>query len=280
MSSAPPSNTNKRKLSSNSSMEEAPKQQKKTEFPKSEEDQPIDKSRYPVTVFVSNLSYSATEDDLNNTFKHIGSIVDIRLVKSVNNKSRGFGYIEFHTREEVLAALEMDRVAILGRPCYISECKEKQQGQKADFKFSTKMESQKLYVSNLPYTATEEEIRGLFGGIGEIKSLRMVTTKSGKFKGFLYVEYGSETEARKAVLELNDKEIGGRAMSVAISNPPSKSAAGGSGGGPSEPAPQRQKQAVNFAIPRALAAPKQSEKKDGEQKAMMSNSDFAKLFKK
>jgi len=48
-------------------------------------------------------------------YRGVGDICDIRLVKSPNNNSRGFGYIEFHTREQVMAALEMDRVKILDR---------------------------------------------------------------------------------------------------------------------------------------------------------------------
>ena len=159
-------------------------------------------------MFVSNLSYDATEDHLNNTFKHVGSIVDIRLVKSVNNKSRGFGYIEFHTGEEVMSALELDRVAVQGRPCYVSECKEKTADTKPEFKYSTSLESHKLFVNNLPYTTTETELRDMFSKISAVKSLRMVTTKSGKFKGFAYVEYSDSESAKRAILELNDTMLG------------------------------------------------------------------------
>ena len=227
----------------------------------------VDKSKYPVTIFVSNLSYSATEDDLNNTFKQVGDIVDIRLVKSVNNKSRGFGYIEFHTREEALAALEMDRVPVLERPCYVSECKERGAGSKAEFKFSTRLEKHKLFVNNLPYSVSEAELREIFESVGKVKSVRMVTTKSGKFKGFAYVEYVSSDDASKAVMELDGKEVGDRVMSVAISNPPGKSGASSAiqhrdralESEKGDSAFNRKKK-MNFLVPRAVTQPKTDNK--------------------
>ena len=244
---------------------QSPSSPQKAKFPKNPmpESGEIDKSKYAITVFVSNLSYSATEDDLNSAFKHIGDIVDIRLVKSANNKSRGFGYIEFHSREEMLAALELDRVLILGRPCYVSECKEKSAGSKAEFKFSTSLEKHKLFVNNLPYTLTEMELREMFGKIGELKSVRMVSTKSGKFKGYAYVEYVNSEHASRAVMELNDVPLGDRNMGVAISNPPGKSGESSSFKHRDQSLESEKvdnafgrKKKMNFLVPRAVSQPK------------------------
>ncbi|KAL5260457.1 hypothetical protein ACHWQZ_G010555 [Mnemiopsis leidyi] len=293
------------------------KSPEKPSFPKKpvQESAEIDKSKYPLTVFVSNLSYDATEDDLNETFKHIGSIVDIRLVKSVNNKSRGFGYIEFHTREEVMSALELDRVPVLGRPCYVSECQEKSLGSKTEFKYKNTIENHKLFVNNLPYTTTEAELRDMFGKISDIKSLRMVTTKSGKFKGFAYVEYRDSESAKKAILELNDTQVGDRKMSVAISNPPGKTSSQRHNDSslmsekPEEGTKRKTK--MNFLIPRAISQPRAKPSEGGKignqaaasqsdtdstasnssgkgtsnssqeiPRKMLSNSEFSKLFNK
>ena len=282
-----PASSKKRKISSEPDnqkdtkvMKQTTKSPEKTSFPKkpATESTEIDKSKYPLTIFVSNLSYDATEDDLNDTFKHVGSIVDIRLVKSVNNKSRGFGYVEFHRREEVMAALEMDRVPVLNRPCYVNECKEKTADDKTEFKYKMGMESHKLFINNLPYETTEAQLRDMFGKISDIKSLRMVTTKSGKFKGFAYVEYSDSESAKKAILELNDNMIGDRKMSVAISNPPGKSAAPKHSDSSliSEKAEDgtKRKMKMNFMIPRAISKPKtkQSDEVKTENKAAASNS--------
>ena len=245
---------------------------------------PIDKSKYDLTIFVSNVSYDANEDHLNEAFKQVGDIVDIRLVKSVNGKSRGFGYIEFHTREEVMSALELDRISILGRPCYVSECRDKERGTSADFKYGTGIESHKLYVSNLPYKVTESEVRDMFEKVAKVKSIRMVTTKGGKFKGFCYIEYFDEASAKKAVLQLNDTEIHDRKMLVAISNPPKKSSQSVS------VSASKLKPSSGLLLPRSVAkaaislkdTPKKplSDDKNSEPSAMLSNSDFRKFLKK
>jgi len=182
----------------------------------------IDKSRYPLTVFVSNLAFAANEDTLNDVFKSIGTIADIRLVRGVDGNSRGYGYVEFTTREAVMAALEMDRSTILGRPSYVSECLDKGRGTPAPFKYEAKLEPNKLFVSNLPQKYTQEEVIETFSKHGKVASVRMVTTKGGAFKGFCYVVYEEEEAARNAVVACSDLEIAGRKIQVAISNPPKK----------------------------------------------------------
>jgi len=118
------------------------------------------------------------------------------------------------------------------------------------------METNKLYVSNLPYTATEEEIRTMFGNVDKVKSLRMVTTKGGKFKGFCYVEYETEEAARRAVMELNDKDVGERKMQVAISNPPKASSKDSRIAFPErEDGTFKRKAKMNFMVPRAVSKP-------------------------
>ena len=52
----------------------------------------------------------------------------------------------------------------------------------------------------------------MFSKISAVKSLRMVATKSGKFKGFAYVEYSDSESAKRAILELNDTMLGDRKM--------------------------------------------------------------------
>ena len=178
-----------------------------------------------------------------------------------------------------MAALELDRVLVLGRPCYVSECKEKTTDSKTEFKYKLGMESHKLFVNNLPYTTTEGELREMFGKVAAVKNLRMVTTKSGKFKGFAYVEYSDGDSAKKAILELNDTMVGDRKMSVAISNPPGKSSSQkhtDSSLMPEKPEEgTKRKMKMNFMIPRAISKPKnvQSDVSNVANKAAASQKD-------
>jgi len=75
--------------------------------------------------------------------------------------------------------------------------------------------SKKLYVGNLPYSSTEDELKEMFGKVGTVESVSIIMDKfSGKSKGFGFVEMASEDEASKAISELSGQEIGGRKIVV------------------------------------------------------------------
>ena len=78
----------------------------------------------------------------------------------------------------------------------------------------------KLYVGNLPYSATEERLQQHFAQYGSVLSARIITDKfSGRSKGFGFVEYKDEANNRKAVDQLDGKELDGRAISVGLARP-------------------------------------------------------------
>lgn len=90
-----------------------------------------------------------------------------------------------------------------------------------------------LFVGNLPFTATEDELRDLFGAFGEIQQVRIMTDRdTGKSRGFAFVEIADDEAAAKAITELNGKDFGGRALTVNEARPkPERRGGFGSGGG-------------------------------------------------
>jgi len=80
--------------------------------------------------------------------------------------------------------------------------------------------AKKLYVGNLPYETTEEQIKELFGQVGTVESVTIITDKySGRSKGFGFVEMASEEEAQKAIETLNGQEVDGRNINVNEARP-------------------------------------------------------------
>ena len=72
-----------------------------------------------------------------------------------------------------------------------------------------------IYVGNLNYNLTEDELRQVFGEFGEVSSAKIIIDKySGRGKGFGFVEMANDEEASAAIEALNDKEVGGRNMKV------------------------------------------------------------------
>jgi len=72
-----------------------------------------------------------------------------------------------------------------------------------------------MYVSNLSFHTTEDELRKLFEEFGTVSSAKVITDReTGRSRGFGFVEMGSNDEASKAMKGLNGKDLEGRSMSV------------------------------------------------------------------
>jgi RNA recognition motif-containing protein len=89
----------------------------------------------------------------------------------------------------------------------------------------------KIYVGNLSYEVTEEELRQEFQAFGEIESVSVITDKySGRPKGFAFVEMPTASEAQAAIAELNGKTLKERTLNVNEARPRTDNRGGGSYG--------------------------------------------------
>jgi RNA recognition motif-containing protein len=90
----------------------------------------------------------------------------------------------------------------------------------------------KLYVGNLPYSASDEGLNDKFGAFGTVESAKVITDRdTGRSKGFGFVEMSSDAEANAAIEGLNGKDFDGRPMQVNEARPQAKRPGGGGGGG-------------------------------------------------
>jgi cold-inducible RNA-binding protein len=89
--------------------------------------------------------------------------------------------------------------------------------------------SKKIYVGNLSFSATEEQVRELFSEYGKVDSVAMITDReTGRFRGFCFVEM-DDSAADAAIKALNDMELDGRKLRVNEARP--REERGGGGGG-------------------------------------------------
>ncbi len=89
----------------------------------------------------------------------------------------------------------------------------------------------KLYVGNLPYNASEEDLRNLFAQYGNVESVAVITDRdTGRSKGFGFVEFGDDTAAKNAIQGLSGQQYGGRALTVNEARPKTGGGGGGRGG--------------------------------------------------
>ena len=93
--------------------------------------------------------------------------------------------------------------------------------------------SAKLFVGNLSFQATEEDLRELFAQAGNVETVRIITDQfTGRPRGFGFVEMATKEEAQKAVEQLNGRLFRDRNLVVDEARPQPQRGAGGGGGGP------------------------------------------------
>ena len=91
-----------------------------------------------------------------------------------------------------------------------------------------------IYVGNISYEVTEEDLQKAFEGYGQIESIKIIKDNySGRSKGFGFVEMPKNADAQSAINGLNDKEIKGRTIKVNAARPrtENRGGRGGFGGG-------------------------------------------------
>ena len=88
----------------------------------------------------------------------------------------------------------------------------------------------KLYVGNLPFSATENDLESIFAQYGKLDSLTIVRDReSGQPRGFAFVEYGDDAAAEAAIAATNGMQVGGRALMVNEARPQAPRSGGGGG---------------------------------------------------
>src|SRR5215470_1136663 len=91
--------------------------------------------------------------------------------------------------------------------------------------------STKLYVGNISFNTTNQDLNELFGTIGTVQSANVVEDReTGRSRGFGFVEMASKADADNAIAQLNGKEVDGRALKVNEAKPREERGGGGRGG--------------------------------------------------
>ncbi|XP_062501292.1 squamous cell carcinoma antigen recognized by T-cells 3-like [Corticium candelabrum] len=252
------------------------------------------------TVFVSNLQFSTTEDELRQAFSSCGDVTIINVVKDTKWKMKNYAYVEFSLPSAIDAALALDRTLLSGRPMFVSRYG--QGGQhRSKPKYPITPDKNTVFVSNLAFGATPEEVKEIFTQCGVVKEVRKTCDALGRPKGFAFVEYEESKSARDAVTVLEGYRLRGRPIKVAISNPPQKSLISKRGGMtgnnmgqrghvdsegfaiPLNPGIRTSSRTQISLVPRSVKQKKENETSNGEPikpSQRLSNKDFRNLLLK
>lgn len=213
----------KRKATENGGRKDVRNDQKKPKMTKSETKPSVhgtivqtDEAKREQTAFISNLAFDLEEEEIRSAFTQFGPINEVRLVRDFKGRPKGFAYVEFENFLSVRKALKHDRMMLKGRPVFINEMDKRK-----SFSYSTNAEKNKLFVKNIPFEFTKEDLLAkVFADVAEdVVDIRLVTFRNGHSKGIAYVEMKSAEIAEKVAKAKNDMEIADRKLFVAISNP-------------------------------------------------------------
>lgn len=177
-----PKAANKRKLSKDSA--------KGAKGKKAEEE-----VRGEFEVYVNGLSWSVGEKELDDLFAPYGEIIEVRLLRKEDGKSKGIAFVKFALDSSRQKSLELDQSNQFGRAIGVQESRGKQafegagnkndarggakQGNLPDFNkpIPDNIESTTIFVGNLSYNTTPESLRAFFEEIGTVVDSRIVTEK-------------------------------------------------------------------------------------------------------
>ncbi|KAL4471623.1 hypothetical protein ABPG74_008516 [Tetrahymena malaccensis] len=166
------------------------------------------------SVFVSGLPYSADTDAIKEYFSNCGTIENIKLPRYQDTgKIIGYCHIVFSTPEEAQEAIKLNKQVMNGRYLDISLAKgEKKIEYKSDVK--SPEDCTTIFVKNLAFDCTEDEVGELFEKCGKVVNIRFVYHHSQKhFKGFAFIEFKMNSSVN-AALKLNGTEFKGRKLTI------------------------------------------------------------------
>jgi RNA recognition motif-containing protein len=162
-------------------------------------------------IYVGNLPSHTTARDLTSLFEQVGRVVAVHIITDRDTgHSKGFGFVEMGSEEAEKAILQLNRADLNGQPLAVSEARAHPQSG-AD----RGRPPARLFVGNLPYNATDAELKEFFSSVGPVSSVSLpVERESGKPRGFAFVEFSDHAHAKEAVHRFHTQPFKGRSLVV------------------------------------------------------------------
>ena len=190
-------------------------------------------------LFVAGLPDSITEDALREIFEAAGgTVAEVSLPRDrATGRARGFGFVTLSTAEDaanVRGALDGSMQAgrsISVRP-FSSEPPRRTEGRTETSSAAGPAEDRTLYVGNLPYDTSPQEVTQLLEaqGVTPIVRVHLPAGPDGRLRGFGFITLGSAESANAAIVSLRGVDIRGRRLMVNIAHPRGAPGAGGDRG--------------------------------------------------
>ncbi|ORY13805.1 hypothetical protein BCR34DRAFT_623595 [Clohesyomyces aquaticus] len=184
---------------------------------------PTEDDRDRRTIFVQQISARAEVRHLRQFFERVGPVVEAQIVTDrVTGRSKGVGYVEFKEEESVKAAIELTGQSLKGVPiiAQLTEA-EKNRASRASAEGAGTTANgapfHRLYVGNIHFSVTEEDLRQIFAPFGELEQVTLQTDEqTTRSKGYGFVQFRDPEAAKAALEQMNGFELAGRPIRVGL----------------------------------------------------------------
>ncbi|KAF1742262.1 hypothetical protein MXB_1670 [Myxobolus squamalis] len=169
------------------------------------------------TVFMRNLAREVRSRDIENFYRPIGKIREVRMITDRNShRPKGIAYVEFANIDSVSAAIRMSGVLLLDQSVVIqATMAEKNRAAMEAAALAKQYGPTKLYVGGLHMDITEPMLRAIFEPFGPVDYVQLqFDSGSGHSKGFGFVHFKESDHARHAAEKLNGFELAGKPIKV------------------------------------------------------------------
>ncbi|XP_067268621.1 polyadenylate-binding protein 1-like [Pseudorasbora parva] len=163
-------------------------------------------------IFIKNMDESIDNKALYDTFSAFGNILSCKVVCDENG-SKGYGFVHFETQEAANRAIEtMNGMLLNDRKVFVGHFKSRKE-REAELGVKA-MEFTNVYIKNFGEDIDSERLKSIFNEFGKTLSVCVMTDERGRSRGFGFVNFENHTDARRAVTEMNGKELNGRVLFV------------------------------------------------------------------
>lgn len=172
------------------------------------------KSGHDLTVYVTNYPPAADQSYIRDLFKDCGEILSIRWPSLKVNTHRRFCYVSFQDQEASAKAVKLDGTVL--ENTFKLVVKYSDPGHKKA-REGALAEGREIHINNLDRSTNETELKDVFSKYGKITRVNIPLTLAGKNKGFAFMDFETKEEAAKAVAEMNNTNLKGHVLAVALS---------------------------------------------------------------
>ncbi|KAM0277028.1 hypothetical protein ACHAQH_006157 [Verticillium albo-atrum] len=175
------------------------------------------------TVFVQQLAARLRTRELKEFFEKVGPVNEAQIVKDrISQRSKGVGYVEFKSEETVTQALQLTGQKLLGIPIIVqlTEAEKNRQVRttEAAGTQSNSIPFHRLYVGNIHFNVTEQDLQAVFEPFGELEFVQLQKDDTGRSRGYGFVQYRDAGQAREALEKMNGFDLAGRPIRVGLGN--------------------------------------------------------------